>query len=85
MGSICYEYDHINPYSKGGKTTTDNCQILSTKINRLKKDMVNINFQELKKKAGYGQLTDNDMDIIEKSIFGNVFRVETGFYVDKAN
>ena len=85
MGSICYEYDHINPYSKGGETTTDNCQILSTKINRLKKDMVNINFQELKKKAGYGQLTDNDMDIIEKSIFGNVFGVDTGFYVDKAN
>ena len=27
-GALCHEYDHIVPFSKGGKTTIDNCQIL---------------------------------------------------------
>ena len=27
-GSLCHEYDHIVPFSKGGKTEVANCQIL---------------------------------------------------------
>ena len=27
-GHLCYEYDHIVPFSKGGETTVDNCQLL---------------------------------------------------------
>ena len=27
-GAICHEYDHIVPFSKGGKTVVSNCQIL---------------------------------------------------------
>jgi len=27
-GALCHEYDHIVPFSKGGKTTVENCQIL---------------------------------------------------------
>lgn len=27
-GTLCHEYDHIQPFSKGGTTTVNNCQIL---------------------------------------------------------
>ncbi|XP_064968966.1 uncharacterized protein LOC135584032 isoform X2 [Musa acuminata AAA Group] len=32
QGCLCYEYDHIIPFSK------ENCQILQTRVNRLKSD-----------------------------------------------
>ncbi|EPZ35097.1 hypothetical protein O9G_005700 [Rozella allomycis CSF55] len=35
-GVLCHEYDHIIPYSKGGKTEVENCQLLQTRVNRLK-------------------------------------------------
>ncbi|PIN15144.1 hypothetical protein CDL12_12225 [Handroanthus impetiginosus] len=27
-GCLCHDYDHIVPYSKGGKSTLENCQVL---------------------------------------------------------
>ena len=36
QGIFCHEYDHIFPYSLGGTSTLDNCQILQTNINRKK-------------------------------------------------
>lgn len=27
-GPLCYQYDHIRPYSKGGESVGDNCQLL---------------------------------------------------------
>lgn len=37
-GALCHEYDHIVPFSKGGKTEVANCQILQTGVNRFKSD-----------------------------------------------
>uniref|UniRef100_A0A804U6W4 HNH nuclease domain-containing protein n=1 Tax=Zea mays TaxID=4577 RepID=A0A804U6W4_MAIZE len=37
-GCLCYEYDHIVPFSKGGESTVENCQILQTRVNRSKSD-----------------------------------------------
>ncbi|PWZ58955.1 hypothetical protein Zm00014a_010392 [Zea mays] len=31
-GCLCHDYDHIVPYSKGGKSTLENCQVLQRKI-----------------------------------------------------
>lgn len=35
-GCLCHEYDHIVPFSKGGRTEVSNCQILQTRANRYK-------------------------------------------------
>ncbi|KAK9116709.1 hypothetical protein Sjap_015656 [Stephania japonica] len=32
-GCLCHDYDHILPYSKGGKSTLENCQVLQEKEN----------------------------------------------------
>ncbi|KAJ0106317.1 hypothetical protein Patl1_18813 [Pistacia atlantica] len=37
-GCLCFQYDHIVPFSKGGESTVDNCQILQTRVNRFKSD-----------------------------------------------
>ncbi|RRT55960.1 hypothetical protein B296_00027427 [Ensete ventricosum] len=94
-GCICYEYDHIIPFSKGdpdassavfeeisfferelgegrvcllrqcGDTTAENCQILQTRVNRLKSD------KQLVDKA---DLEDKELDIIEMATYGDVIR-----------
>nr|GEX63931.1 ribonuclease H-like domain-containing protein [Tanacetum cinerariifolium] len=39
-GALCYEFDHIQPYVKGGLLDLDNMQILQTQVNRKKSDNV---------------------------------------------
>ncbi|KAK3042708.1 hypothetical protein RJ639_000766 [Escallonia herrerae] len=36
LPGLCFEYDHIIPYSKGGESVAGNCQILQTRVNRYK-------------------------------------------------
>ncbi|XP_057863485.1 uncharacterized protein LOC131071597 [Cryptomeria japonica] len=36
QGCLCYEYDHVRPFSKGGETDVKNCQILQSRVNRFK-------------------------------------------------
>jgi len=50
-GPYCHEYDHIVPYSKGGQTVVENCQILQTAVNRYKANKVDVGFEELKKSS----------------------------------
>lgn len=47
-GCLCFEYDHVKPFSKGGKSKLDNCQILQTRINRLKGCNESISTNQLK-------------------------------------
>ncbi|RZR90940.1 hypothetical protein BHM03_00018951, partial [Ensete ventricosum] len=47
QGCLCYEYDHIIPFSKCGESTAENCQILQTRVNRLKSDKQWVDKSEL--------------------------------------
>ncbi|KAJ8452302.1 hypothetical protein Cgig2_006107 [Carnegiea gigantea] len=72
-GCLCFEYDHIVPFSKGGESTADNCQILQTRVNRYKSDKE----MDPKLLKGYScdlKFTDKELDIIEMAVYGDVIR-----------
>ena len=84
QGIFCHEYDHIFPYSLGGTSTYDNCQILQTNINRKKGNKFYSNnelmsFQqkipESLKKLGINKIDSNLMDIAEELVYGNINRI----------
>ncbi|CAJ1944137.1 unnamed protein product [Sphenostylis stenocarpa] len=74
IGCLCYEYDHIIPFSKGGESTADNCQILQSRVNRLKSDKYNIDSDQLKEYSCEVNFTDKELDIIEMAVYGDVMR-----------
>ena len=71
MGALCHEYDHIVPFSKGGKTVVENCQVLQTSVNRWKSNKVNVPLMELNDSSKKLRLTHQEMDLIEYGIYGN--------------
>ncbi|XP_068309331.1 uncharacterized protein [Pyrus communis] len=73
-GCICHDYDHIVPYSKGGQSTLENCQILQATVNRSKGNRTEFSRAELIQKSSYCQVSGSDMDLLELSAYGNVRR-----------
>jgi hypothetical protein len=74
-GCLCHEYDHIVPYSKGGKTEGSNCQILQSRVNRMKgnKDQ---NLEEMKLYSCERKFTEKELDVIEMALYGDVKRMD---------
>ncbi|ERN06522.1 hypothetical protein AMTR_s00058p00091420 [Amborella trichopoda] len=75
-GCLCYEYDHIIPFSKGGKSTVENCQILQARVNRLKSDKDGLEKTELASFSCDVKFTDRELDVIEMAVYGDVIRPE---------
>ncbi|PKA59864.1 hypothetical protein AXF42_Ash015922 [Apostasia shenzhenica] len=73
-GCLCFEYDHIVPYSKGGESTADNCQILQTRVNRLKSSKEWLDREKLEGFSCDIKFTDQELDIIEMAVYGDVVR-----------
>uniref|UniRef100_A0A0D9VQ07 HNH nuclease domain-containing protein n=1 Tax=Leersia perrieri TaxID=77586 RepID=A0A0D9VQ07_9ORYZ len=73
-GCLCHDYDHIVPYSKGGKSTLENCQVLQATVNRSKGNKTEISKSELIQKSAYCRVSGRDMDLLELSAYGNVRR-----------
>ncbi|XP_054822078.1 uncharacterized protein LOC129320580 isoform X2 [Prosopis cineraria] len=73
-GCLCHDYDHIVPYSKGGKSTLENCQVLQATVNRSKGNRTEMTKAELIQKSSYCRVSGRDMDLLELSAFGNVHR-----------
>ncbi|CAN8254933.1 unnamed protein product [Cochlearia groenlandica] len=71
-GCLCHDYDHIVPYSKGGKSTLENCQVLQAKVNRSKGNKTDISRADLIKRSSYCRVAGRDMDLIELTAYGNV-------------
>ncbi|XP_074316963.1 uncharacterized protein LOC141653183 isoform X1 [Silene latifolia] len=75
-GCLCHDYDHILPYSKGGKSTLDNCQVLQATVNRSKGNRTDISRADLIRRSSYCRVSGRDMDLLELSAYGNVRRGE---------
>ncbi|XP_073105573.1 uncharacterized protein [Elaeis guineensis] len=75
-GCLCYEYDHIIPFSKGGESTAENCQILQTRVNRFKSDKKWVDKAELEGFSCDIKFTGfyKELDIIEMAVYGDVIR-----------
>ncbi|KAJ4960234.1 hypothetical protein NE237_020144 [Protea cynaroides] len=73
-GCLCFEYDHIIPYSKGGESTVENCQILQTRVNRFKSDKDWVEKTELQGFSCDLKFADKELDIIEMAVYGDVIR-----------
>lgn len=71
-GPLCHEYDHILPHSKGGDTMLNNCQILQTRVNRVKGNKVGLTNTELSSYSIKTNLSDLEMDFVESMIYGNI-------------
>ncbi|CAL1381532.1 unnamed protein product [Linum trigynum] len=74
QGCLCFEYDHIVPFSKGGESVPDNCQILQTRVNRYKSDKQEIDKTLLRGYSCDIKFTDKELDIIEMAVYGDVIR-----------
>ena len=46
-GPLCHEYDHIIPWSKGGKTVLENCQVLQSNVNLYKSNKLEVSHEGL--------------------------------------
>ncbi|KAH7857152.1 hypothetical protein Vadar_009645 [Vaccinium darrowii] len=74
LGCLCFEYDHIIPYSKGGESVPENCQILQSRVNRFKSDKDEVDTTQLKGYSCDIKFTDKELDIIEMAVYGDVIR-----------
>ncbi|KAJ3702690.1 hypothetical protein LUZ61_006395 [Rhynchospora tenuis] len=73
-GCLCHDYDHILPYSKGGRSTLENCQVLQATVNRSKGNKTEVSKADLVQKSAYCRVSGRDMDLLELSAYGNVRR-----------
>ncbi|XP_052176937.1 uncharacterized protein LOC127791157 isoform X4 [Diospyros lotus] len=74
LGCLCFEYDHIIPYSKGGESVAENCQILQTRVNRFKSDKDKVDATQLRGYSCDIKFTDKELDMIEMAVYGDVIR-----------
>ncbi|KAM0682020.1 hypothetical protein MDAP_002780 [Mitosporidium daphniae] len=74
-GCLCFEYDHIIPFSKGGPSVSSNCQILQTRVNRLKGSQEDLDSQRLSNySCAKSWKLPEELDIIELAVWGDISR-----------
>ena len=86
-GPYCHEYDHIVPFSKGGETTVENCQVLQTAVNRQKSNKTSLSAAQLKatsiavtpSRKRSRRCVEREMDFLEYAAYGNVKRLDDNF------
>ncbi|XP_059290719.1 uncharacterized protein LOC132044245 isoform X3 [Lycium ferocissimum] len=71
-GCLCHDYDHIVPYSKGGESTLENCQVLQATVNRSKGNRTDISKAELIQRSSYcrvsAQRIPDENNLIAKAV-----------------
>lgn len=81
QGCLCYNYDHVVPYSKGGKSSLENCQVLQTAANSAKGARTSVSTTELMQRSTYCRLSGRDMDMMELSAYGDVHHESDGGFL----
>lgn len=72
-GCLCHEYDHIIPFSKGGPSSLQNCQILQTRPNRMKGNEED-DPAKLRAYSCARKWNEREMDMAEMAVYGGVLR-----------
>ncbi len=70
-GCLCHEYDHIIPFSKGGKSVLENCQILQQRANRFKGNEED-DPEKLLSYSCQKVFSERELDVIEMALHGDV-------------
>ena len=71
-GPLCHQYDHTYPWSLGGRTDVENCEILQSAVNNFKSNKEYVPFDELQESSIQMDLTTDMMDAIEFGVYGNL-------------
>lgn len=70
-GCLCHEYDHIIPFSKGGRSVLENCQILQQRANRFKGNEED-DQSKLKSYSCQKRFSSRELDVVEMALYGDV-------------
>ena len=74
-GCLCFEYDHIVPFSKGGPSVASNCQLLQTRVNRLKGAQEGLDSAKLTTySCAKTWKSPEELDIVELAVWGDISR-----------
>jgi len=71
-GPLCHEYDHIVPFSKGGKTVPENCQILQSSVNLFKSNKLDVTHVDLMNASPTYRFSKVELDGVELAAYGNI-------------
>ncbi|CAN6578119.1 unnamed protein product [Malus baccata var. baccata] len=70
QGCLCFEYDHIVLFSKGGESIEGNCHIPQTRMNGYKSDKRQSRHNSVEREGSLHK----ELDIIEMAVYGDVIR-----------
>ena len=70
-GCLCHEYDHIIPFSKGGRSILENCQILQQRVNRYKGNEED-DPGKLKSYSCQKKFTQEELNVVEMALYGDI-------------
>ncbi|KAK4536890.1 hypothetical protein CDCA_CDCA10G2915 [Cyanidium caldarium] len=77
-GPLCFEFDHVVPWSNGGRSEARNCAVVQTAVNRWKGNMPpeSVTVADMKRESlRVGrEFTAYDLDVIEMAIYGDILR-----------
>ncbi|CAI5500034.1 unnamed protein product [Closterium sp. Naga37s-1] len=76
-GPLCFDFDHIVPFAKGGTSDVHNCQVLQVAANRAKGSVVSDSWRQDAQPMGTRQPSGEDMDVLELAAYGDMWHGTT--------
>ncbi|CAI5516537.1 unnamed protein product [Closterium sp. Naga37s-1] len=76
-GPLCFDFDHIVPFAKGGTSDVHNCQVLQVAANRAKGSAVSDSWRQDAQPLATHQPSCEDMDVLELAAYGDMWHGTT--------